>query len=98
MEDTKVCKPDQEKKNFLGVYTKQGKKLIGKSFNFIISPRKKTTPSKAKSFLVCQDKKTGKRYYFSSLYPTSNPQQFKAEFKGIRYVFLFSDLNVLVWS
>ena len=82
---------EQPVKSFEGTYTRVGAKLTHNSLpgiQFIIGTREKPTRNKAKHFLLSFEGRNKPNLYFSSLYPTIDPNRFEAEYGGVRYVII----------
>lgn len=75
-------------RKFVGIYERQNNILTTndqKAFNLILSERQETTPKKPKEFLLSVDKKTKKRDYVSSIYPTAIKDLYLIEYKFKEY-------------
>ena len=66
---------------------KQGNKLICRGVEFLVCERKTTTESKSKNFLLAILNKH--RTYISSLYETDEPDTFRFDFNGNKYLLIF---------
>lgn len=72
-----------------GSYTRVGAKLthsVNSLVQFIIGTRQKPTRNKAKHFLLSFAGRNKPNMYFSSLYPTVDPNRFEIEHAGTRYM------------
>jgi len=79
--------------NYEGKYKRQGLKLDKDNVQFIIGQRKKLTKKKSEKYLLILE--DNKRSYFSSLYPASIPDNYFAEYKGVRYEVIMNDKSVI---
>jgi hypothetical protein len=90
--DTKYgIQKDLCKKSFAGTYTRTGAKLTlqgNPEVRLIIGTRRNTNPHKAKHFLLLFEGRNKPAIYFSSLYPTTDPNTFGMEYEGERYELL----------
>lgn len=75
-------------KSFIGSYFRTGAKLTHQeqpTIRFVIGTRQKTNKSKPEHFLLLMEGRDKPAIYFSSLYPTSEPNLFEVEYKRVRY-------------
>lgn len=79
---------DKGKKSFAGSYTRLGAKLTltqEPTIRLVIGTRLKTTKTKPKHFLLLMEGRDKPAIYFSSMYPTQDPNLFDMEHEGVRY-------------
>lgn len=83
--------------NFLGQYDFKKPHIVGKPFSFIICHRSNPTPRKPLHFLRIYSDNSVKSEYFSSLYPTGNPNVWRATPRGGETIFFhFDDDKVFI--
>jgi hypothetical protein len=65
------------------VFTRVNNKLLTEKYTYLICTRAKTSKKKSKTFLVKVEGK--QKEYLSSLYPTTTPNTYNLDFKGVKY-------------
>lgn len=79
---------ENSQKSFAGSYQRIGAKLVqieNPTIRLVIGTRQKTTKSKPEHFLLLMEGRSNPAIYFSSLYPTSEPNLFEVEYQRVRY-------------
>jgi hypothetical protein len=77
--------------NFAGTYTRTGAKLThteNPAIRLVIGTRKKTTKSRPEHFLLLMEGRDKPAVYFSSMYPTQDPNLFKLEYEKRHYLLM----------
>jgi hypothetical protein len=82
---------DKSKRNFAGTYERLGAKLTHTeepSIRLVIGTRLKSTKHKPKHFLLLMEGRGKSAIYFSSMYPTQDPNVFEIEHDRVRYILI----------
>jgi hypothetical protein len=80
---------DKSKKSFAGIYLRLGAKLTHTdepTIRLVIGTRLKTTKHKPKHFLLLMEGRNKPAIYFSSMYPTQDPNMYEIEHEGVNYI------------